>query len=274
MNNDKKDVRSIDSITAEGIFSQIDNDLQQTIRVEVLEKTTSTNTLLKLRASKGEAEGLVLVAGEQSDGRGRLGRSFFSPGDTGLYMSILLKPQIKPERAVMVTTAAAVSVCEALEKVGGPPASVKWVNDIFVNDKKVCGILTEAGFSAGNEYLDYVVLGIGVNVYAPDNGFPEELSDIAGSVFDCKQIGLRNKIAAEILNCFTKYYKYLNDGLHCSAYAERCFVIGRKVNVVIGESERQATVLGVNDDCSLLVRYSNGEKATLSSGEISVKVEK
>ncbi len=273
MNEDRKENFCIDSITADGILSYLDEALRPNIRVEILRKTTSTNALVKLRAAKGENEGLVIVAGEQSEGRGRLGRSFFSPGDTGIYMSILLRPQIKPEKAVLITTAAAVSVCEALENAGAPSASIKWVNDIFLNNKKVCGILTEAGFGAGGDYLDYAVLGVGVNVYAPDDGFPAEISDIAGSVFDCKQENLRNKIAAEILNTFMKYYKSADEMSFCTAYKEKCFIIGKRVDVICGESVRSAKVLGINDDCSLNVQFSDGEKADLNSGEISLKVE-
>jgi BirA family biotin operon repressor/biotin-[acetyl-CoA-carboxylase] ligase len=135
----------------------------------------------------------------QSAGRGRLGRSFYSPGDTGLYMSILLRPALQPENAVLITCAAAVAVSNAIREVCGEEVQIKWVNDLFLHQKKVCGILTEASFSAQTNGLDYAVCGIGVNVYPPENGFPEELASIAGAVCSAPEEGLRDRLAAAIL---------------------------------------------------------------------------
>lgn len=261
-----------DIITADGIKSFLADNVKDIVKTEVIGKTTSTNDIVRTRALQGENEGLVLVAGEQTDGRGRLGRTFFSPGDTGLYMSLLLRPQIEPEHATLITTAAAVSVCEALEKVGAENPQIKWVNDIFVKGKKVCGILTESGFNGEKKRLDYAVLGVGINVYSPKGGFPKAIEEIAGAVFTEKREDFRNRIAAEFLNSFMAYYKNLSEGRHCSAYAEKCFVVGKQVSVIQGDSVRRASVLGVNDDCSLYVEFSDGERASLNSGEISVRV--
>ena len=128
------------------------------------EELDSTNSYLKEMAAKGAQEGTIIIANRQSAGRGRLGRSFFSPEEKGIYMSILLRPDISLERAVLITSMAAVAVAEAIEQVSGIQTKIKWVNDIFLNKKKVCGILTEAGIDAETGTLEYAVLGIGVNV--------------------------------------------------------------------------------------------------------------
>ena len=164
----------IDVINAQKIFELLNEELKNKIKIEVLEKTTSTNTIVKELASEN-GEGLVVVAGEQTAGRGRMGRAFFSPGDSGVYTSILLKPQIKPEDAVQITTAAAVSVCRSLEKLGIFDSKIKWVNDIYISNKKVCGILTESSFNSQKGMLDFAVLGVGINIYESEEGFPEDI---------------------------------------------------------------------------------------------------
>ena len=145
-----------------------------------LSEIDSTNRYLKELAATGAPEGTVVIANKQSAGRGRLGRSFFSPEEKGIYMSILLRPEIELERAVLITSMAAVAVARAVERVSTIPAQIKWVNDIFINRKKVCGILTEAGINTEKGSLDYAVLGIGVNVGSME--FPAELKEIATSV--------------------------------------------------------------------------------------------
>ncbi len=262
-----------DLLFCDGIKGFLSESLRDEIKPEFYSITESTNTIIKNRASQGEGEGLFVVAGEQTAGRGRLGRTFYSPDDTGLYMSLLLKPELKPEDAVLITTAAAVSVCEALETVGAENALIKWVNDVFVEDKKVCGILTEASFNPQKGALDYVALGVGINVYEPDGGFPEDIKDIAGGVFKEKKENLRNRIAAEFLNSFMKYYENIKEKSHCPEYARRCFVVGKKINVISNGEKTPAKALGIDDNCGLLVEYGNGEKAIINSGEISIRVE-
>lgn len=260
-----------DVITCEGIKKYIDSEVMSRINIEYLKETESTNDIVKKRATQGEKEGLLVIAGEQTSGKGRLGRSFFSPGDTGVYMSLLLRPKIKPSDAVLITTAAAVSVCEAFEKLGVKNPQIKWVNDIFVNNKKVCGILTEASFGADINTLDYAVLGVGVNMYEPENSFPEEIKDIAGAVFSRKSENLRNKFVAYFINSFFDCYENLESKKHCTSYAERCFVIGKDINVISGDSIKPAKALSVDENCGLLVRFDNGETAVLNSGEISIR---
>ncbi len=182
-------------------------------RTTVLKETGSTNTVAKEFARNGAPEGTVVVAGKQSAGRGRMGRSFFSPGDTGIYMSILERPAISSEEVIFLTTTAAVAVCEAIESVCGfkeGTCGIKWVNDIFIGGKKVCGILTESSFSTdkdGRPVTEFCVVGIGINCYEPEGGFPEDIKNTAGALMSEHKEGLRNSLCREILKRFEVYYK-------------------------------------------------------------------
>lgn len=260
----------IDKISSQKISDFLNEDLKDKIKIKVLEKTTSTNTIIRQRADESP-EGLVVVAEEQSEGRGRLGRSFFSPGGTGLYISLLLRPEIEPSEAVMITTAAAVAVCEALEKAGADTPQIKWVNDVFVGNKKVCGILTEASFNPESRKLQYAVLGVGINMYEPEGGFPEEIKDIAGSVFSETRENLRDMVTAYFLNSFMEYYYNISQKEFLKNYTERCFVLGKEINVICGDCVRGAKALSLDESLGLNVEYDNGEKAVLSSGEISIR---
>lgn len=241
------------------------------IRPEVLAVTSSTNGVVRERANNGETEGLAVIAGAQTKGRGRLGRTFYSPADTGIYMSLLLRPEgFTPAEAIRVTTMAAVAASEAIERVSGRKTQIKWVNDVFMDGKKVCGILTEGSFSLENENLEYMVLGVGMNVYEPEGGFPEELKDIAGSIFDQRQNDGKNRLAAEFMNAFMAYYRERNTE-YAEQYRRRSMVLGRAVDVITAGGRRRAWALDVDQDCRLVVRYENGEIVHLSSAEVSIR---
>lgn len=259
-----------DVISEKGIKRYLSPECQW-LTVEVHKIINSTNIKLRELASEGAPEGTVVISGEQTKGRGRLGRSFFSPSDTGVYMSLLLRPVMTADSAVKITTAAAVSVAEAIEELSGKSADIKWVNDIYLNGKKICGILTEAVFSLENGGLEYAVLGIGINAYAPENGFPDDVKDIAGSVFDERKDNMRNKLAANVLSRFMKYYSEISQNTYLDGYKKRLMWKGEKINIISGNTVTPALLSGVDDDCRLLVEYENGEKAVLSSGEISIR---
>lgn len=239
-------------------------------RVECLEQAASTNELVIGRAKRGERAGLVIVAGQQSAGRGRLGRSFHSPPVGGLYMSLLLRPSIPAEHALEVTTAAAVAGCRACERLGRPGVGIKWVNDLFLEGRKICGILTEAALT-NDGGLAYAVLGIGMNLSPPRAGFPPELDGIAGTLFSREEPGLRERAAAELLNAFAELCDGIGTGAHTGEYRARSLVIGREVDILGGPGGR-ATVLDVDDRCRLIAARPNGERLVLSSGEISIRM--
>ena len=260
-----------DIINSKTILDFLNDELKNKIKVEVLEKATSTNTLVREKANESE-EGLVIVAREQSAGRGRMGRSFFSPGDSGVYMSLLLKPEIRPEDAVQITTAAAVSVCRALESFGVSDPKIKWVNDIYIGERKVCGILTESSFNSQSGTLDFAVLGVGINIYEAKEGFPDEIKDIAGAVFSERKENLRNKFIAEFLKEFFEYYDNISFKKHLKEYKERSFVLGKEITIIQGENIRNGKAVDIDDNCNLMVELPDGKTENLYSGEISVRV--
>ena len=160
-----------DVLTVRGIRSQLDENCKN-LRPEVFVRVDSTNTKCIEKAEKGEPEGYVAIAGSQSAGRGRRGKAFFSPAESGIYMSILFRPEGLTENQVLhFTTMAAAAVSEAIETVSGKKAEIKWVNDIFIDGKKVCGILSEASYGIQTGKLEYVIVGIGINAYEPSGGF-------------------------------------------------------------------------------------------------------
>lgn len=262
----------VDIINSQKIFEHLNSNLKKKINFKILDKATSTNTLVREFASENK-EGLVIIAGEQTAGRGRMGRSFFSPGDSGVYMSLLLKPEIQPEDAVQITTAAAVSVCKALESLGISDSKIKWVNDIYIGNKKVCGILTESSFNSESKTLDFAILGVGINIYESQEGFPDEIKDIAGSVFSERRENLRNKFIAEFLNAFFGYYNTLSIKNHLKEYKEKSFVLGKEITIIQGEKIRNGKAVDIDENCNLVVELPDGKTEKLCSGEISVRVE-
>ena len=236
------------------------------IKIQAFESLDSTNNYLKKLASGGAAEGTVVIADEQTAGRGRMGRSFSSPAGTGLYMSVLLRPHIAAESALLITTAAAAAMAEAIEDVSGRRTGIKWVNDILIGGRKVCGILTEAAFSVETGSIDYAVLGLGVNIREPEGGFPEELRSIEKPGKD-----MRNRIAAGFLTRFGEYYSDLEGRRFYSPYLSRLVLIGKKINVIKPSGTETAKAVGLDRDFRLEVEYPDGRTELLSGGEVSTR---
>ena len=246
--------------------------LKGRLNIEVKKTVTSTNALLKEKATAGAPEGTVLIALSQTAGRGRFTRKFFSPSDSGIYMSILLRPRISAENAALITTAAAVAVAEAAEKLSGGKTAIKWVNDVLIDGKKICGILTEASLNIESGELDYAVLGIGLNVYEPENGFPDEIKNIAGAILKERGSGNKSRLAAAVLESFFKYYKDISERRYLKAYRERCIVLGKQISVMSQDGSRSAYALDIDENCRLRVKYPDGKEELLSSGEVSIKL--
>ncbi len=244
--------------------------LSDRFSIEVRESCASTNLVLKERAVQ-LPEWYTVIAGTQTAGRGRLGRSFHSPEGTGLYMSTLLHPGLSAADTTMVTTAAAVAVCRAVEVLAPVRPEIKWVNDVLIGGKKICGILTEANFDMESGTIDSVVLGIGINVTEPRQGFPEELKDIAGAVFPKPQRNMRSRLAAEVLRAFYQIYRAFPDKSYVAEYRQRSMLPGRLVSVLFRDGAKAAVAQEIDDDCRLVVRYEDGSCETLSAGEVSVR---
>ena len=234
--------------------------------VETKGKVVSTNDIVKERIAQGAKEGLVVVADSQTKGRGTKGRSFFSPKGTGIYASILVCPTLSV--APYLTAMTAVSVAKAIENLNGNEPAIKWVNDVYVKNKKCAGILTEA-VSEGSSVL-HAVIGIGVNVVEPVGGFPDEVKDIAGVAFDVNTEGLKEKLVAEILNVFYELYSNFNKEYVLKEYKSHSFLLGKCVVVVSHSGEKPACVLDVDDEFRLVVKYDDGSVESINSGEVKV----
>ena len=240
----------------------------------VLPTAPSTNALVREKANQGCPEGCVIIACEQTAGRGRYGRQFFSPGDTGVYLSLLLRPTAySPQQATCLTAAAAAAMCQAIEAVTGQQPGIKWVNDIFLRGKKVCGILTEAAVGLETGALDYMVLGAGVNLYPPAEGFPEEIQSIAGSVLERSCPEAKNRLVGEFLNRFWYFYTHPECRAYLEDYRARSLAIGRNVTVLSAGQAVSACAYGIDDDFRLLVRYDSGKTEALSYGEIRIQLD-
>lgn len=244
--------------------------------IEVYKSVSSTNTLLKEEAAKGAPAGRVIVAETQTAGRGRFGRSFYSPVRAGIYMSLLLRPQLELQQSLFLTTATAVAVSKAIDQVTGKATVIKWVNDIYYKNKKVCGILTEAAtdFESGN--LEYAVIGIGVNVTAPEEAYPEQLQSVAAPVFDKDDYHPENRcrLAGEILNQLAIHLQDPRRREYLEAYRNKSFLVGQEIYILPREKEGSplaAKVIGIDDNVGLVVQFPDGRRKTLTAGEVSIR---
>ena len=244
-------------------------------KVLVLDQTNSTNNLLKKMAAEGASCGQVVIADEQTGGRGRLGRSFFSPKGKGIYLSYLMKPEAAPSDAVSLTAWTASAMAMAVEAACGTAPGIKWVNDLYMNGKKICGILTEMVINDPSDGIDSIIIGIGINVNNDPSDFPEDISGIASSIAieTGKQVS-RSELAACMIRELDRMAEVWpeNKAEYLSTYRALDITCGREVNVTSGGKLRPATVLQINDDFSLKVKFSDGEIGDLSSGEISLKL--
>lgn len=261
---------NIDKLTKETILQKL-NDKASFFDVNIFDTVTSTNTLAKEEAINGAREGYVVLATSQTQGRGRIGRKFFSPSDTGIYLSVVLKPDEECENMIFITTLAAVSVCEAIESVSQKKTDIKWVNDIFIDGKKVCGILSEAKLKNNNK-PEFVILGIGINVYKPEYDFPDDIAKTAGYIFEQEEKDVKNNLCAKILERILFYYNSLKEKAFLDEYKKRSIATGKNITVIKSNKKYSAYCMGLDDDLRLKVRYENGNEDYVSSGEISIRL--
>lgn len=259
-----------DLLHTEAITALLTPDTAQALQIEVYDRLPGTNAALRARAEAAAPEGLVLIAQAQSAGRGRNGRSFFSPPG-GLYLSLLLRPELAARQAVFLTVMAAVAAARACEAVCGGTILIKWVNDLWKDERKVCGILTEASMDVESGLLAYAIVGLGFNLLPPPGGWPDELQGIAGSLFDgAPPAGTRTRLAAAFLNEFWPLYRHNRLQEYLPDYRTRQVLPGRLVEVCPGrEPAYHATVVGLDEECRLLVRPEGSRQlVALQSGEV------
>ena len=283
----RSDGYEIDSVTNKGYLLKGGPDILsagavgaylETERMEhvlVLDKTDSTNKRLREMAFEEAPGGQVIVANEQTTGRGRMGRSFFSPSGNGIYFSYLLRPDVAPQDAVTLTAWTGVAMVRAIEWVAGFSPGIKWVNDLVSNGRKLCGILTEMSIESETGRINSIIIGIGINVNNDASDFPDEIKDIATSIkletgssvsraeLVASMVEEMDKLASEWPEASDKYL---------DLYRSYNITCGRDVDVISGGTVRPAKALSINDDFSLKVKFPDGTVSDLSSGEVSLKL--
>jgi BirA family biotin operon repressor/biotin-[acetyl-CoA-carboxylase] ligase len=248
-----------DILSAEGVKPY----LKQAWHISVMESVDSTNDEARRRAQTGAPDHTVVAAERQTGGKGRRGKSFYSPRGSGLYMSVLIRPKINLTDATLVTCRVAVAVARAVEKYTDEDVQIKWVNDIYIGGKKICGILSEAASDLESGEVEYIVVGIGVNVSTRD--FPAELRAVAGALPEGVN---RNELMAGILN-------ELDQVLFADVmeeYKKRSCVIGRMIEVIHPDKRETVAAVDIDGEGHLIVRDSMGRLKALHSGEISIKI--
>ena len=238
-----------------------------------LDATDSTNTQAKLLARRGAPHGTVLMADYQTGGRGRLGRNFHSPAGTGIYMSLILRPDCRPVELMHLTCAVAVAVCDAVEDAVGLRPGVKWINDLVWEKRKLGGILTELGLK-NDGTLDYAIVGVGINCCQKSADFPEDIRPIAASLEMAAGKSVdRAGVAAAMIEALEKMSRDLLTGQAemLDRYRRDCVTIGQEISVIRGDSHRHGKAVGVDEEGGLLVTYPDGSTETVNSGEVSVR---
>lgn len=243
-------------------------------RLLCAESMDSTNTEAKRQAAQGAEDGLVVLSRHQSAGRGRAGRSFHSPAGLGLYLSALLRPKLPPEAVVNFTAWTAVAVCDAIEAVCGVRPQIKWTNDLVLNGKKLCGILTELGLNQKTGELDYLVVGVGINVSHRPDDFPEDIRSIATSL--SMELGRpvdHAELALQIILALDKLYERFptDKAAYLAQYRTDCLTVGKQVQLITPATVREAVATGIDEDFRLLVEYPDGTSEAVSTGEVSVR---
>ncbi|MBK5246227.1 MAG: biotin--[acetyl-CoA-carboxylase] ligase [Peptostreptococcaceae bacterium] len=276
-----------DLLSAEGIHSfcnKIPKD-----KIYCFKTINSTNAKAKQLAVQGGIDMALIVSEEQTNGRGRMGRIFFSPNASGIYMSLLIKPDFDISKSILATTAASVAVCRAIDSVLNINCRIKWVNDIFLADRKIGGILTEAITDFESGQVEYIVIGIGINYWAPKVPFPEDIKDTAGSLLNessSNSMGnttnlsnifpkSRNELVGEISSELISLLNSLNNIDFLEEYKSRSLILGHQVTFstlkngqIFSESGK---AVDIDSDGSLVVLLEDGNKKTINSGEVTIR---
>lgn len=264
-------IKSPDVLTETEIKSALDTAWAGQ-EIVCYEETDSTNNRAKEAGEKGAPHGMLFVSDKQTAGKGRRGHTWVSPSGTSIYMTLLLRPEIIPSKAPMLTLVMGLSVAEGICQITGEKAGIKWPNDIVVNRKKVCGILTEMATEI--QYVNYVVIGVGININQQE--FPEELSKMATSL--CLEYGQhyrRADIIAAVMERFEKNYETFMKTQDLSglreAYNDILVNYNQKVRVLEPGNEYEAMAEGIDRMGELIVRLADGQKKAVFAGEVSVR---
>ena len=234
----------------------------------ILDETESTNNIARALATEGAREYTCILSRRQTGGRGRKGRSFFSY-DGGIYISLILRPDITPQQSLFITVAAASAAAEAIGEFSGKNALIKWVNDIYIDGKKVCGILTEGNIVENR--LDFAVLGIGINLFGKKNLFPDDIKDIAGYIVEGEPNDREKcRLITLFMQKFSAYYEKLEDKEYLKTYRERNFLKGKEIAFEREGKTLFGTVVDINDDAALIA-CCEGKRLTLTYGDVTIR---
>lgn len=270
-----KEGYSIDAVTNKGYKLFEDKNITSAQSIKSKMKTSadvlyypsvdSTNNECKRLLAQGKQGVFLVVSDCQTAGRGRQGKAFVSPANTGIYFSLVIRPNTSFKNAVTATTAASVAVCMAVEELTDKKPVIKWVNDVYLDGRKICGILTEAITNFEDGTVESVIVGIGINL--KEGAFPKELKDIVGFLdADINKNLLVARVIDNLVKINTGDYKTFID-----YYRTHSMVIGQKIRIIKGDEQIEATALAIDQQGGLEVQVENGEKTVLRSGEISIR---
>jgi len=232
----------------------------------------STNTSAKRLASAGAPHGTMVIADMQTHGRGRMGRSFHSPEGTGIYLSLILRPNLPADQLMHLTCAAAVAVADGIERAAGLRPNIKWTNDLVAGGKKLGGILTELSLRHGST-VEYAVIGIGINCCQKEDAFPPELQDIATSLHMCTD---KNIVRSTVISEIIVALEQMSQQLGCSSdilqrYRADCITIGQEISLLLPNEIRHGKALDVDENAALVVKFDDGKIESVHSGEVSIR---
>ncbi len=242
-------------------------------QIQWFDTIDSTNTRAKELARRGAVHGTVLIADNQTGGRGRRGRSFHSPAGSGIYLSVILRPRCVPSELMHLTCAAAVAACDAVEAAAGIRPGIKWTNDLVYGKRKLAGILTELGLTPGGQ-VDHAIVGIGINCCQAEGDYPEDIRHIAGSLASITgQTIDRSRVAGLLIQSLESMSRNLVSGKESilSRYRSDCVTLGQPVSLVRGDEVRHGKALEIDSQGALLVAFDDGCVEAVNSGEVSIR---
>lgn len=257
----------------DSILANLSSDFPWKDRIHWFDSIDSTNTRAKIMALQGAPHGTVLIADSQTGGRGRLGRSFHSPAGSGIYLSVILRPQCHASELMHLTCATGVAMCDAVESACSLRPGIKWTNDLVIGKRKLGGILTELSLES-NGFAAFAVVGIGINCNQNTSDFPNDIQSIATSLSmeTGNPISRPSVISAMITHleimsrCLLTQKHRIMERYRCD-----CITVGQEISVVCGRNIRHGTALSIDDDGALLVRFADGHTECVNSGEVSIR---
>ncbi len=257
----------------EQILSKLSAECPWRDTLHWFESIDSTNDEAKRMAKNGAPHGTVLIAGQQSGGRGRMGRSFQSPTGMGVYLSVILRPGCKPQELMHLTCVAGVAMCNAVSALTGQRPGIKWTNDLILQKRKLGGILTELSIDPKTGLTEYAIIGIGINCCQYTEDFPPELQSIATSLSMAGVPVQPSDLAAAMICALADMdgSLFAEKAVWMQIYRTDCVTLGQQIAVVLAQSVRHGKAVDVDDNGGLVVAFDDGQTETVTSGEVSIR---